>query len=171
MGEKFLPHAAFPVTSTICEVRYGNEKKFRIHYKDSSKEIEEIKLLDQKNGQSCVEQLTPYVRKESDRDQGSKYAKIEIFWTHELLKVSCCKGIPKHGAKPLFLNTTIQGSPTANTCDDIFSFSPVKQIYSLTEYGRICQGLRSKETCRKHIMARNDGYHEYSNSLRICIPF
>lgn len=95
MGEEFLPYAALAVTSTICEVRYGREKKIKIHYKDDTKEIEEINLLDQKNGQSYVDQLMSYLRKELDRDQGGEYAKIEIFWTNDLLKVSCCKGAPK----------------------------------------------------------------------------
>ena len=95
MGEEFLPYAALPVTSTICEVRYGSEKKIKIHHKDGAKEIEEINLVDQKDGQSYVEQLMSYMRKETDRDQGSEYAKIEIFWTHDLLKVCCCKGVSK----------------------------------------------------------------------------
>ena len=88
LGEDFLPHAKMAVTSTICEVRYGHSRKIKIHYKDIKKEPEEIYLSDPKEGESYIHQLTPYLRQEKNRKEGSSFKKIELFCSHELLKVS-----------------------------------------------------------------------------------
>lgn len=87
MGEDFLPYAILPVTSTICEVRYGNTRKFKIHYKDDKKVPEEINLKDPEQGESYIVQLNHYLAQSDHRDQGSQFKKIEVYWPHELLQV------------------------------------------------------------------------------------
>jgi hypothetical protein len=88
LGENVLPHAQLPVTSTICEVRQGSVRKFKIYYNDE-RESEEISMSDPAaKGKSYIDQLTPFLRQEENRDMGSPIKKIELYWPHEMLKVS-----------------------------------------------------------------------------------
>ena len=37
--------------------------------------------------QSYLEQISQFVHRKTDREKGSDYEKIELFWPHDLLKV------------------------------------------------------------------------------------
>ena len=47
----------------------------------------EFPLKDASSEQSYLEQISPYVHVKGDREKGSVYKKIELFWPHHLLKV------------------------------------------------------------------------------------
>ena len=44
LGEELLPFSVLSTTSTICELKYGREKRIQIHYKEKGK-APEIKFL------------------------------------------------------------------------------------------------------------------------------
>lgn len=94
LGEDVLPYAVLNTTSTICELRYASDRKMVLHFKTKgpviakAKTIEEIPLKKPEDcdGKSYLEQISPYVHMEKDRESGSEYEKVEILWPHELLK-------------------------------------------------------------------------------------
>ena len=90
LGEKLLPHSVLSTTSTICELRYGEQPRIVAHFKNRNPEagppIKEVPLK-ASSEQSYLEQLSPYVHVKSDREKGSIYKKVEVFWPHQLLKV------------------------------------------------------------------------------------
>ena len=61
------------------------------HYKDKDPETglptKECSLENASSGESYLEQISPYVHWKSDREKGSIYKKIELFWPHQLLEV------------------------------------------------------------------------------------
>lgn len=83
IGETLLPSKFLATTSTICELKYGKERKIVLHYKgaDSTKRKrkEIISLVDSA-------ELIKYV---GDANEGncSIYEKVEIYLLHELLEV------------------------------------------------------------------------------------
>ncbi|XP_028400633.1 uncharacterized protein LOC114523798 [Dendronephthya gigantea] len=89
LGEELLPHHNLTTTSTICEVKYGEKRELIAHYNyDEEQRMPkpEIHPLRTKEecGKSYCEQIAPFVqRKPNER---SKYTRVEIFWTHELLE-------------------------------------------------------------------------------------
>ena len=94
LGEELLPYSVLSTTSTICELKYGEERKLVAHFKDKDPETGEptktIKLLEKPTGspeQSYLQQIAPYVHMESDHEEGSIFKKIELFWPHSLLQV------------------------------------------------------------------------------------
>ncbi|XP_028400787.1 uncharacterized protein LOC114523923 [Dendronephthya gigantea] len=90
LGEELLPHHVLNTTSTICEVKYGKERKLIAHHNYDEKQRmrpkPEIYLLKTKEecGKNYYEQIAPFVQRKSN--EGSKYTKVEIFWPHELLE-------------------------------------------------------------------------------------
>ena len=94
LGEELLPHHVLNTTSTICEVKFGDERKLIAHYKYDEKlkrrPVPEIHPLKTKKecGKNYCDQIAPFVRMNRDkRQKGSKYTRVEIFWPHDLLKV------------------------------------------------------------------------------------
>ena len=91
LGEEVLPYSLLSTTSTICEVKYGEQRRIVAHYKDKDPETglptKECSLENASSGESYLEQISPYVHVKSDRDKGSIYKKIELFWPHQLLEV------------------------------------------------------------------------------------
>ena len=92
LGEELLPYSVLSNTSTICELRYGDQPRIVAHFKDKDPETglptREVPLKAASVKQSYLEQISPYVNvPESDREKGSVYKKVELFWPHELLKV------------------------------------------------------------------------------------
>ena len=92
LGEELLPYTHLSTTSTKCELRYGEQPRIRAHFKDGDPEtgppFEEVPLKSASSEPSYLEQISPYVNvPESDREKGSVYKKVELFWPHELLKV------------------------------------------------------------------------------------
>ena len=47
----------------------------------------EFPLKAASSGQSYLQQISPYVYVKSDREKGSLYKKVELFWPHQLLEV------------------------------------------------------------------------------------
>ncbi|KAL9963743.1 hypothetical protein ACROYT_G027277 [Oculina patagonica] len=93
LGEELLPYSVLSTTSTICELRYGEQRRIVAHFKDKDPETgcptRAISLLEHSEGtseQSFFQQISPFVHVKSDREKGSIYKKIEIFWPHQLLE-------------------------------------------------------------------------------------
>ena len=91
LGEELLPYSVLCTTSTICELRYGDQRRIVAHFRDKDPEtglpIKEVPLKAATSEQSYLEQISPYVQVKSDREKGSLYKKVELFWPHQLLKV------------------------------------------------------------------------------------
>ncbi|XP_044180685.1 uncharacterized protein LOC114957392 [Acropora millepora] len=94
MGEELLPYSVLSTTSTICELKFGTERKIVAHFKDKDPDTgfptKEIQLKENPNTasekQSYLEQISPFVHVKNDREKGSIYKKIELFWPHDLLE-------------------------------------------------------------------------------------
>ena len=91
LGEELLPYSVLSTTSTICELKYGEQRSIVVHFKDKDPDtglaIKEFPL-DASSEQSYLQQISPYVHPTtSDREKGSLSEKVELFWPHELLKV------------------------------------------------------------------------------------
>ncbi|XP_067035367.1 uncharacterized protein [Acropora muricata] len=94
MGEELLPYSLLSTTSTICELKFGTERKIVAHFKDKDPETgfptKAIQLKEKPNTnsekQSYLEQISPFVHVKNDREKGSIYKKIELFWPHDLLE-------------------------------------------------------------------------------------
>lgn len=88
LGEEILPSAHTRATSTICEIRYGEQRKIKAYFKSKdpatgqlTKEIS----LEPPSGcseQNYVEQISPFVS-----ENASLCTRIELFWPHPLLQV------------------------------------------------------------------------------------
>ena len=91
LGEQLLPYSVLSTTSTICELRYGDTPKLVAHFKnkelgDTTKTV----VLDEPSEaseQSYLQQISEFVHLKTNREKGSDYKKIELFWPHNLLKV------------------------------------------------------------------------------------
>ena len=93
LGERLLPYSILSTTSTICELKYGTTPKLVAHFKDkdpqtgySSKTVQ-LGQSKETSQQSYLEEISSFVHVKTDREKGSKYKKIELFWPHSLLKV------------------------------------------------------------------------------------
>ena len=91
LGEQLLPYSVLSTTSTICELRYGDTPKLVAHFKDKgSGDTSKTVLLDkpsEASEQSYLKQISEFVHLKTNREKGSDYKKIELFWPHNLLKV------------------------------------------------------------------------------------
>ena len=92
MGEELLPYSVLSTTSTICELKFGTERKIVAHFKDKDPETGlETKVIElQENPNTAsdyLQQISPFVHVKNDREKGSIYKKIELFWPHDLLRV------------------------------------------------------------------------------------
>ena len=90
LGEQLLPSAVLNATSTICEIKYGLERKLVVHYKDGDPQTglpTKSIPLNQSDQSSYMDQISSYVHMKGDREKGSPFTKVEIFWPHEFLKV------------------------------------------------------------------------------------
>ncbi|XP_028400624.1 uncharacterized protein LOC114523790 [Dendronephthya gigantea] len=93
LGEELLPHHVLNTTSTICEVKYGEKRELIAHLKydeQSGKrrvpKIQELKTKEE-GGKNYCDQIAPFVQVQSDeREKGSRYTRVEIFWPQELLQ-------------------------------------------------------------------------------------
>ena len=91
LGEQLLPYSVLSTTSTICELRYGDTPKLVAHFKDKgsgdTSEIVPLKKPTEGSKQSYLQQISQFVYRKTNREKGSDYEKIELFWPHNLLKV------------------------------------------------------------------------------------
>ncbi len=94
LGEKLLPYSHTCTTSTICEVKYGATPKLVAHFKEKDPETgltEKTVWLGQSmetSQQSYLHEISDFVHVKDKREKGSDYKKIELFWPHNMLKVS-----------------------------------------------------------------------------------
>ena len=93
LGEQLLPYSILSTTSTICELKYGTSPKLVAHFKDKDPETghstRTVQLRESRetSQQSNLEEISSFVHVKTDREKGSDYKKIELFWPHNLLKV------------------------------------------------------------------------------------
>ncbi|XP_027052186.1 uncharacterized protein LOC113679429 [Pocillopora damicornis] len=92
LGERLLPSSSLSTTSTLCELKYGEERKIVAHLKDTDSKTGLTSTIFLENptessGKSYLQQISPFVHvKGADRGKGTIYKKVEIFWPHQLLK-------------------------------------------------------------------------------------
>ena len=90
LGEEILPYSILSSTSTICELKFGEERKIKAHFKDEDRPAQTI-VLEQptgSSGKSYLDQISRFVHVDTHREHGSGFKKIELFWPHKLLEVS-----------------------------------------------------------------------------------
>ena len=93
LGDELLSHHTLNTTATICEMKYGAERKLVLHYKHDAEQktkppARHIPLTDERFGISYKQQIKSYLDLErAEREKGSGYEKVEISWPHELLQV------------------------------------------------------------------------------------
>ncbi|XP_028400784.1 uncharacterized protein LOC114523921 [Dendronephthya gigantea] len=87
LGEELLAHHVLSSTSTICELKFG-EPKLIVHYKsdkETTRRLPAIYELDK--NEDYYNQIAPFVQMLSkEREKGSEYGRVELFWPHELLE-------------------------------------------------------------------------------------
>ena len=89
LGEEILPYSILSSTSTICELKFGEERKIKAHFKDGDRPAQTI-VLEQptgSSGKSYLDQISSFVHVDTHREHGSGFEKIELFWPHKLLEV------------------------------------------------------------------------------------
>ena len=88
LKKEILPSSSSATTSTICEIKHGEDAKIVAHFKDKDPQTgkpERTVSLEEPTGssqKSYLEQISPYVA-----EQGSSFKKIELYLPHALLKV------------------------------------------------------------------------------------
>ena len=93
LGEELLPYSVLTTTCTICELKFGKERKLVAHFKDKDPEtglktkVIPLREPTDSTKQSYLQQILPYVHVKGEREKGSIYKKIELFWPHSLLEV------------------------------------------------------------------------------------
>ena len=93
LGEEIFQHSELRTTSTICEVKYGEERKLVLHFKDKDPETGQSTktiFLEEPTGspeKSYPSQLSPYVDWTGDDEDSPVFKKAEIFLPHSLLQV------------------------------------------------------------------------------------
>ena len=83
LGENLLPSSLLSTTSTICELKYGRERRVEVHFKDRGERMRTVRLVD---NVPYMEQISQYVKHERKEDH--PYKRVEIYLPHPLLKVT-----------------------------------------------------------------------------------
>jgi len=84
LGLNLLPVSPKPCTSTICEVRYGDDFRVEVFFKNSS----ETKIIPDVTNENVVEKLRPYLSIDGDeRYNVNPYLKVVLHWPLDILKV------------------------------------------------------------------------------------
>ena len=98
LGEELLPYSVLSTTSTICELKYGEERRIVAHFKDkdpetgrTTKTIPIREHQTEPTGESYLQQISTFVHVKNEREKGSVFKKIELFWPHSLLQVAFTK--------------------------------------------------------------------------------
>ena len=86
LGEELLPFSVLSTTSTICELKYGRERRIKLHFSEEGRHPE-MKNLD--DSSSYMDQISEFVHVKSARlrEGVQQYKKVELFCPHPLLKV------------------------------------------------------------------------------------
>ncbi|XP_077981433.1 uncharacterized protein LOC144436502 [Glandiceps talaboti] len=83
LGVDILPVSLLSSTSVICELKYGDKRRAVVHRIDGTK----IELNDLENDDAkCLEKLENYIHQKEEREKGSPYSRVEIFWPFPLLR-------------------------------------------------------------------------------------
>ena len=74
LGEELLPFSVLSTTSTICELKYGREKRIKIHYKEEGKAPETKYFIE---SSPHIDQISEFVHVKSAslREKGIKLQK------------------------------------------------------------------------------------------------
>ena len=86
LGEELLPFSVLSTTSTICELKYGRERRIKLHFKEEGRHPK-MKNLD--DSSSYMDQISEfvYVKSARLREGAPQYKNVELFWPHPLLNV------------------------------------------------------------------------------------
>lgn len=87
LGKEILPYSILSSTSAICELKFGKERKIKVHFKESRPAQTIVLEPAESCGKSYREQISSFVHIGTDREKGSNFKKIELFWPHSLLEV------------------------------------------------------------------------------------
>ena len=95
LGEELLPHHVLHTTSTICELKYGKERKLSAYGKHVSEQgiTPNRRNLDLESEKKCEESYEKQIDRFVNLNrltrelEGSNYEKVQIFWPHEMLEV------------------------------------------------------------------------------------
>ena len=87
LGEEILPYSILSSTSIICELKFAEERKIEVHFRNEDRSARTIVLTKGSHGQSYLKQISSFVHVDSHREEGSGFKKIVLFWPHQLLKV------------------------------------------------------------------------------------
>ena len=84
LGEELLQFSVLSTTFTICELKYGRQKRIKIHYKEKGK-TPRMKYLTE--SMPYIGQISEFVHVKSAnlREKASDYKKVELFWPNRLL--------------------------------------------------------------------------------------
>ena len=121
LGEQLLPYSVLSTTSTICELKYGPTPKLVAHFKDKDPQTRlstrTVQLSQSKETpqKSNLEEISSFVHVKTDREKGSDYKKIELFWPHNLLKVGYESRNKKISSKRQYL--LLVGVITKDACN------------------------------------------------------
>lgn len=87
LGEEILPYSILSSTSIICELKFAEERKIEVHFRNEDRSARTIVLTSESSEQSYLEQISSFVHVDSHREEGSGFKKIVLFWPHKLLEV------------------------------------------------------------------------------------
>ncbi|KAL9963746.1 hypothetical protein ACROYT_G027280 [Oculina patagonica] len=87
LDEDILPCCILSATWTICELKYGETPAIRVHFKDGSGETREPFYQELGHSSATYKQeIEGFLYLRDEREKGSPYQKIELFWPHPLFK-------------------------------------------------------------------------------------
>ena len=92
LGEELLPYSLVSTPPPICELRYGDQPRIMVHFKDKDPKtglpVMEVPLEAASAEQSYLGQISRrLLSMRSLVASSSTYKKVEVFWPHQLLKV------------------------------------------------------------------------------------
>ncbi|XP_022806969.1 uncharacterized protein LOC111344030 [Stylophora pistillata] len=87
LGEELLPYSILSTTSTICELRYGEKPSIRVHFKGGS-DYTQVPIYQEfeNSSEDLTKEIGEFLNLKDEREKGSPYQKVELFWPHDLLK-------------------------------------------------------------------------------------
>ena len=142
LGENLLPYSVLSTTSTICELKYGRERRVEVHFKDRGERMRTVHLVD---NVSYMEQISQYVKHEREEDH--PYKRVEIYLPHPLLKVTN--------------NNSNNNNNNNNNNNKVLFYIPLIQ-----KRHRVLQEMRNEKcqnrTCREPLKCVHHIWHIYA---------
>ena len=88
LGVEILPHSALSLTSTICELKYGERRRIVAHLKDKDPETGlETKSISLEQQPGSSEQSYIWHAQIYSYASDPAFKKVELFWPHSFLQV------------------------------------------------------------------------------------